>query len=296
MPRAHVLLALAVALVWGVNFVVIEVGLESFPPLLFVALRFSAIALPAVFFFKRPPVHWKWILLIGTFLSTGQFALLFVAMDVGMPAGLASLVLQLQVMFTIGLAVVTLGEKPTRAQAVGAAVALGGMGVIAAGRSGAVTLVALLLCVAAAGSWAVGNVCTRMAQAPDAKAMLVWSSLVPPVPLAALSLAFEDWGSASLDLGGLLALLYVVVLATAFGFGAWTWLLKQHTAANVVPFALAVPVAGMGSAWLALGERPNGPEAAGALVVLLGLGLIVLSYRAERRSPSLLGRLRLRWT
>jgi O-acetylserine/cysteine efflux transporter len=284
--------------VWGVNFVVIDVGLDSFPPLLFVALRFTLIAVPAVFFFRRPPVHWKWILLIGTFLSTGQFALLFVSMDLGMPAGLASLVLQLQVMFTIGLAAATLGERPTRAQAVGAAVALGGMAVIGAGRSGAVTFVALLLCVGAAASWAIGNVCTRVAQAPDARAMLVWSSLVPPLPLAGLSLGLEDWGSVSVDAGGVLALVYVVVLATAFGFGAWTWLLKRHPAASVVPFALAVPVAGIASAWLALGERPNGPESAGALIVLAGLALTVLSYRDRRdeRRPSLLGRLRVRWT
>ena len=293
MPRRHVLLALAVAVVWGVNFVVIDVGLDSFPPLLFVALRFALIALPAVFFFRRPAVHWGWILAIGTFMSTGQFALLFVAMDLGMPAGLASLVLQLQVIFTIGLAAVTLDERPTRNQVVGACVAFAGMGVIATGRAEAVPLGALLLCVAAATSWAIGNVCTRQAQAPDARAMLVWSSLVPPIPLAALSLATEDVQSATFDLGGVLALLYVVIAATAFGFGVWTWLLRQHAAAKVVPFALAVPPFGIGSAWIALGEQPNAAELAGAGLVLSGLALAVLGYRFR---PSVLGRLRLRWT
>jgi O-acetylserine/cysteine efflux transporter len=139
-----------------------------------------------------------------------------------------------------------------------------------------VPLSALLLGVAAAGSWAVGNVCTRRAQAPDALALLVWASLVPPIPLALLSLAFEDHSAISVDAGGLLALLYVVVGATAFGFGAWTWLMGRHRASQVVPFALLVPPAGIASAWLFLGETPNGAELAGALVVLAGLAVAVL--------------------
>ena len=298
MPRRHALLALAVAVVWGVNFVVIDVGLETFPPLLFVALRFSLIAVPAVFFFKRPSVHWGWILAIGTFMSTGQFALLFVAMDAGMPAGLASLVLQLQVLFTIGLAAITLKERPTPKQVVGAVIAFTGMAVIATGRAEAVPLAALALSVGAAASWAIGNVCSRTAQAPDARAMLVWSSLVPPIPLALLSYLTEDRGEiehalTSFDLGALLALGYVVVLATAFGFGVWTWLLKQYEAAKVVPFALAVPPFGIGSAWLLIDEQPNAAELTGAGLVLAGLAVTLVRYR---RMPSFLGRLRLRWT
>ncbi len=116
MPRRHVLLALAVAVVWGVNFVVIHVGLESFPPLLFAALRFTLTAVPMVFLVRRPPIDWRWILAVGTFLSAGQFGLLFVAMDRGLPAGLASLVIQLQALFTIALAVAFLGERPRRGQ------------------------------------------------------------------------------------------------------------------------------------------------------------------------------------
>ena len=302
MPVRHIVLALTVALVWGVNFVVIDVGLETFPPILFAALRFTLVALPAVFFVRRPGVHWKWVVAIGTFLSAGQFSLLFVAMDLGLPAGLASVVLQLQAMFTIFLAVVLLGERPGRRQLIGAAVALGGIAVIAAGRAEAVPLLAIVLAAGAGLSWAAGNVATRKAQAPDAKAMLVWSSLVPPIPLGVLSLSLEDHGQiehalTTFDLGGVLALLYVVIASTAFGFGAWTWLLKRHPASKVAPFTLAVPVVGIASAWLALGERPNLAEGVGAAIVLCGLALTVVSYRrrAERR-PSLLGRLRVRWT
>lgn len=287
MPGRHVALASAVAVAWGVNFVVIDVGLESFPPLLFVAIRFALIALPGLLIVGRPGVGVRNVLLVGTFLCAGQFGLLFVAIDQGMPAGLASLVLQLQVLFTIVLAFLILKERVSRLQVAGSAVALGGMAVIAAGRSGGVPLGALALTVLAAASWGVGNVLTRRAQAKDAAALLVWSSLVPPLPLLALSFAMEGRSRITsafthLDAGGVLALLYVVIVSTAFGFGAWTWLLRTHPAARVVPFALVVPVAGLLSAWIAPGERPNGAELAGSAIVLAGLGLTMRALGAPR--------------
>jgi O-acetylserine/cysteine efflux transporter len=284
MPRRHVLLALAVAVVWGVNFVVIHVGLDSFPPLLFAALRFAVTAVPLVFLVRRPPIDWRWIVAVGTFLSAGQFGLLFVAMDHGLPAGLASLVIQLQALFTIALAVAFLGERPARGQLAGAAVALAGIAVIAAGRSSAVPLLGLALCVGAAASWGIGNVCTRLAKAPDAFGLMVWSSLVPPVPLAVLSLVFEGPRAAGhafsgLGVSGVLALLYVVIGATLFGYGSWTWLLRRHEASRVAPFALLVPVAGIAAAWIALDERPGGAELAGAALVLAGLAIAVRALR-----------------
>jgi O-acetylserine/cysteine efflux transporter len=272
MPARHVLLAVAVAVVWGVNFVVIHVGLADFPPLLFVALRFTLVAFPAVLFVRRPAVPWRSVVAVGVFLSAGQFGLLFVAMDQGLPAGLASLVLQVQVLFTIGLAVLLLGERPRRLQVVGALIALGGIAVIALGRGGSVPLGALLLSIGAAASWGVGNICTRRAQADDPVALLVWSSLIPPLPLAGLSLALGE-GAPSIGVGGVLAVLYVVGGATFFGFGSWVWLMRHHPASRVVPFALLVPVAGIASAWIALGERPNTAEMVGAGVVLAGLAV-----------------------
>lgn len=275
-PGRHIAIAVLVAVIWGVNFVVIHVGLGSFPPLLFAALRFTLVAVPAVAFVGRPPVPVRWVVGVGLFLSAGQFGLLFVAMDQGMPAGLASLVLQLQALFTIALGAALLAERPTRQQLAGAAVALGGLAVIAAGRDAAVPLLSLMLCVGAAASWGVGNLCTKRAQAPDAVALLVWSSLVPPVPLLVLSLAFEGPASvgdavAGLDAGGLVALLYVVVFATFVGFGFWAWLLRRHPISRVAPFTLLVPVVGIAAAWAALGEKPSASEAVGAAVVLAGL-------------------------
>ncbi len=282
MPTRHALLAALVAVVWGVNFVVIDVGLDSFPPLLFVALRFAAVALPAVFFVKRPAVALRWVLGVGVFMCMGQFALVFVAMDQGMPAGLASLVLQTQALFTIGFGVLLLGEQPTRRIVAGALVATAGIAVIAAGRAEAVPLFALLLCVAAGASWGLGNISVRKAQAPDALALLIWASLIPPLPLLALSLVFEDWQAATLDGSGIAALAYVVVLSTFFGFGIWTWLMRQHPVARVAPFTLLVPPVGLAAAWVALGERPSASELAGAAVVLAGLAIVQGLYPRRR--------------
>src|SRR3954453_9898928 len=165
MPRRHVFIALAVAVIWGVNFVVIHVGLDHFPPLLFAALRFFLVAL-ALPFVPRPGLPVKYVIAVGIFLSAGQFGLLFIGIERGMPAGLASLVLQLQAAFTVGLAVLLLKERPKPAQLAGGALALAGIGIIAAGRASAVPLGALALTIGAAVSWGFGNVATRKAQSP----------------------------------------------------------------------------------------------------------------------------------
>jgi len=257
MPRRHVLIALAVAVVWGVNFVVIHVGLDHFPPLLFAALRFCLVAL-ALPFVPRPGVPVRYVIAVGVFLSAGQFGLLFLGIDKGMPAGLASLVLQLQAAFTVGLAVLLLKERPRPAQLAGGALALAGIGIIAAGRASAVPLGALVLTIGAAASWGFGNVATRKAQSPNPLGLLVWSSLVPPLPLLTLSLLTERSEAVEINAAGIGALLYVVVLSTLVGFGAWAWLLGKHPASTVAPFTLLVPVVGIASAWIALGEVPSG--------------------------------------
>ena len=288
MPRRHIVLALSVAALWGVNFVAIDYALESFPPLLLAALRFTFVAFPAVFILPRPPIPWRYVAGVGLSLSACQFGLLFVGIHVGMPAGLASLVLQLNAVFTVALAVTFLGERPGRGQLFGAAIALGGIALIAADRSGShVPIGAFLLCVAAAGSWGVGNVIVRVAQAPSGVALMVWSALVAPLPLLALSLAFEGGSSirdalahaSAKSIGGLL---FVVVVASLFGFGSWAWLMRHHAASKVAPFSLLVPVFGIGSAWLLLDERPSALELAGALVVICGLGLVSAALRPSR--------------
>jgi O-acetylserine/cysteine efflux transporter len=277
---------------WGLNFVAIDVGLETFPPLLFVALRFALTAFPVVLVTRTPGIAWRWVIAVGAFISVGQFGLLFVGIHAGMPAGLSSLVIQLQAVFTIALAVTILGERPTRAQLLGATVAFGGLALIATGRAESVPLIAVLLVVGAAASWGAANICTRLARPRDAFPLLVWASLVGPAPLVALSLAFEGSNAmtqalTSLDWPGLLSLLYIVVVATLFGWGAWTWLLARHPASSVAPFSLLAPVAALVSTWLVRGEQPSPTALAGGVVILAGLTLATVPLSRWRRTVSL---------
>ena len=278
MPRRHAALALIVAVCWAVNFVVIDIGLESFPPLLFAALRFGLTAFPAILLVPRPDVRWPAVVAVGLFICVGQFGLLFVAMNTGLPAGLASVIAPLQPVFTIPLAAVALGERPSLRQVAGVSLAVAGIGVIAAGRARGVPLQAVALGIASAASWGCGNVVTRAAGTKRPFSLLVWSSVVAPVPLLGLSLLFEGsarWQSAaaSIDASGVAALGYVVIVSTFFGYGVWYRLMSRHPASTVAPFTLLVPVVGIFTAWLVRGEDPTWGEVLGSLVVLVGLTL-----------------------
>jgi O-acetylserine/cysteine efflux transporter len=275
-PARSVALVMSVAALWGVNFVVIHVGLEHFPPLLFNALRFTLMALPAIFFVGPPRVAWKIVLGFGFLLGVVKFGLLFVSLDLGLPVGLSSLLLQLQVIFTIVFAGIVLRERPRREQIAGAAIAFAGLAVIGVDRAASAPILPFVLILGAAAAWGVTNVMTRVAQPPDPLAMLVWASLVPPLPLLGLSLLFEGPAEigdalAGVDVAGLAALAFVALVSGLFGFAAWTSLLKRHTAAAVTPFALLVPVFGIASAALLLGERPSALELGGAALICVGL-------------------------
>jgi O-acetylserine/cysteine efflux transporter len=270
MPRRHAALALVVAVCWAVNFVVIDIGLESFPPLLFAALRFGLIAVPAIFFVPRPDVRWPVVVAVGLFICVGQFGLLFVAMNTGLPAGLASVIAPLQPVFTIPFAVVALGERPSPRQVAGVLLAIAGLGAIAAGRAHGVPLQAVALGVASAASWGCGNVVTRAARPKRPLSLLVWSSVVAPVPLLGLSLVFEGtgrWQTAMSSVGasGIVALAYVVVVSTFFGYGVWYWLISRYPASTVAPFTLLVPVVGILTAWLVRGSIRRGASCSGLL-------------------------------
>ncbi len=285
MTRRHVALAVAVAVVWGLNFVVIDEGLKVFPPLLFVALRFAIVICPAIFLVGRPRVPARYVIGVGAFSGALQFGLLFISLSIGMPPGLASLVVQLQVVFTIAIAAVFLGERPHRRQLAGAVIALGGVAVIAATRTSAVVpLGALALCIAGSASWGIGNVITRIAKPPDAAAFLVWTSLVPPIPLFVVSLLTEGparigLAFRSLTVSAVLALLYVAALSTGFAYGSWAFLLRRYTASSVSPFALIVPVVGLTAAAVFVHENPSPAEVAGAAVVIIGLAMVTRSAR-----------------
>ncbi|MFC1409654.1 EamA family transporter [Streptacidiphilus sp. N1-12] len=283
MPPRHLALAVAVAAVWGVNFTVIDIGLAHFPPLFFSALRFLVAAVPAVFFVGPPRVAWRWVLAVGVVLGVVKFGLLFIGMRAGMPAGLSSLVLQSQAVFTAVFAALLLGERVRGRRLLGLGIGVAGIAVAAldqagSGAGGSGPMGAFALVVAAAVAWGLSNVITRRAAPPDVFRWMVWVSVVPPLPLLGLSLLFEG-GHAdlaalrSLDLAGVGSLLYVAWISTLFGFGAWGYLMRHHAASVVAPFSLLVPVFGMSSAWLLLDE-PITPLAGGAaLLVIAGIGL-----------------------
>lgn len=290
MPVRHLLLALAVVAVWGTNFVVIRWGLAELPPLAFAALRFALSSLPLLPFIARPAVPWRTLAAFGVLLGVGQFGLLFLAMRADISPGLASLVIQTQVFFTIGLALLLRGERLRPLQGLGFALALAGMGLIAsrvgatAGASG-VSAWGLLLVLAAALSWAAANLVARSAGRVDALGFMVWSSLAAVPPLAGLSLATEGGPAV---LGAALAAASPVAWAavlwqaagnTLFGYGSWNWLLARYPAATVAPTALLVPVFGMLASAGWLGEPLPAWKLGAAALVMAGLALNLLATR-----------------
>lgn len=290
MRPLHIGLAALVAAVWGLNFVVIEVGLAHFPPLLFSALRFLVAALPAVFLVGRPTVAWKWIVGVGIALGVAKFGLLFIGMDRGMTAGLSSLVLQVQAVFTALFAALALGERPGGVRVVGMAVALTGIGVAALDEGADGPVLAFVLVIAAAACWGVSNVLTRKAAPPDSLNFMVWVSTVPVLPLLVLSLLFEGWDRdvealAAFDLSGAGTLVYVAWISTVFGFGAWGFLLRHHPASSVAPFTLLVPVFGMSSAALFLGESVSPLRCLAAALLVGGVALTSLSRPRPAVAP-----------
>jgi O-acetylserine/cysteine efflux transporter len=291
MRTPHILLAVAVAAVWGLNFVAIKVGLRDFPPILFSSLRFALAALPLLVLGMRggPPVQWRFIVGIGVTLGVVKFPLLFFGMDVGMPAGLASLVLQSQAFFTAIFAAFVLGDRPGPKQVLGMVVAFAGVGVIAAEMPAGDSLLGLALCVAAAAAWGVSNIIMKRAKAPDLFGMMMWVSLIPPIPLLILSFLVEGpdriaHAFASLSWLGVGALVYIAAGATLFGFAAWGFLMRHYPASLVAPFSLLVPIFGMSSSALLLGETFSTLKLLGGLLVFSGLAVSVLKIPTLARA------------
>ncbi|MGF0337601.1 EamA family transporter [Ectopseudomonas toyotomiensis] len=276
MTPKDLLLALLVIVVWGLNFVVIKVGLHGMPPMLMGALRFMLAAFPAILFVRRPQVPLRWMLAYGMTISVGQFAFLFYAMYVGMPAGLASLVLQSQGFFTLFFAALFLGERLRGSNLFGLLVAASGLVLIGLQGGQAMTLAGFALTIAAASMWALGNVVTRKLGKVNLVGLVVWGSLIPPLPFLALSLWLEgpELISQSLrtfSLDSLLVLAYLAFGATILGYGLWSRLLSRYPASQVAPFSLLVPVVGISSSALLLGERLGSLQMVGAALVMAGL-------------------------
>lgn len=289
MPLNHLLLALAVVFVWGTNFVVIRWGLDGLPPFLFATLRFAFSALPWLLFIPRPTAPWHKLAAFGVLLGVGQFGLLFLAMQGSISPGLASLVVQTQVFFTIGLSLVLLKERVRGFQVLGLLLALAGLAVIALHLNAAVvTLLGLSLVLCAAFFWACANLVVKSLGPVNMLHFMVWSSAFAVPPLLAISWFVEGPALMQSALTQATPLVWASVLwqalgNTLFGYGVWNWLLARHPAATVAPLALLVPVFGMGASALSLGESLPGWKLGAAALVLSGLAVIVLWPRLQAR-------------
>ncbi len=294
-PR-DIALALFIAVLWGVNFIVMKHAVSEIPPLLLTAVRFSLAAVPMVFLLPRPQVSWAILIAYGTAFGVVKFGLLFTAFHLGGAAGLASILLQTQVFFTILMAQAFMGEVVGTRQRLGIVIAMAGVGTIIVSGIADAALTPVLLIVAAAIAWAVANLIQKRAGQMqggkiDMLAFTVWTSLVSPLPMLALSYAVEGraaWQSTWTHLTwlGIGAVLYLAYPVSVIGGAIWGSLLARYPAATVAPFALLVPVIGMAGGVLVYGERLTIGNLTGSGLILAGLTLIILAGRAAMPRPT----------
>lgn len=295
--RPDIIIGLIVVVLWGLNFIAIKMGLREVPPFLLGALRFLAVTFPAIFFLPRPPVAWRLLVALGLTINVGQFAFLFLGMKLGMPAGLASLILQAQAFFTLIVAVAFLGERWSGNQLVGLVLATVGMTVIGSKQGGSMTAIGFWLTLAAAASWGIGNVIMRRVTQGvppfSMLALVVWTGAVAILPLTILSWLVEGpdaWQAAwqDLSLTTFASVAYIAYFATLGGYSLWGKLMSRNPAAVVSPFALLVPIVGISSSALLLGEALSIWQTLGALLVMTGLVVHVFGGR-WRKSKIVVG-------
>ena len=285
MPVRHVALAVLIAAIWGFNFVVIKVGVTGVPPILLATLRFLFAAIPLVFFVARPPrAQWLWIGLYGLTLGTIKYSLVFSGMKLGMAAGVTSIVMQSQAFFTIIFAAFLLRDTPNPRQIFGGTIAMAGLALIGVSRWTGAEFMPFLLVLSGAVAWAVANIISKKAGKVDALSFIVWSSLVATGPLFVVSMLIEGPGTIQaafekMSLLSLGAILFLAYPSTIVGFGLWSWLLVRYPASTVAPFSLLVPVFGIASAAICLGETIDQWEAFGGVLILAGLAVTVFGHR-----------------
>lgn len=292
MKPFHILLAVMVTVIWGIAFVVSKIGLESFSPAQLTAFRFLVASL-AVIWVPRPKISWTQLVAIGLTLFTGQFLLQFFGIANGMPAGLTAVVSQIQALFTVIFAAVILGDKPTRQQGTGMLLALAGLLMIGLNLGGTITFLSFALTLASAISWAIGNILIKQLRDVNALHLVVWASLVPPLPAFTISLVLDGYEPlltlvATASWQAILAPLYLGILASVIAYAVWGNLLRNYPAGVVAPFALLSPCVGMlASAWV-FDEKFSAFQLAGMICILAGVATVVLPwhYLVRRRAPS----------
>lgn len=294
MKKKDLILALLVVIVWGANFTVIKLGLSGVPPMLLAALRYLCV-IPAIFFVKRPQISLRDMLLYGFSVGVGQFSCLFYAMKIGMPAGLSSILLQSAAFMTPLAAFVMLNEKIKSRQIVGLVIALIGLCFIATSALdgiGGVSFLSLFLTLLAAGFWAISNIIIKSAsnkieangEKLDMMGVVVWSSLIPPIPLLAMAIIMDSPRTIldaiyTLNPIAIFSILYLALGATIFGYGMWSILLGKYPASKISPLSLMVPVTGLISARIVLGENLSSLQWIGGIIIFLGLAVSVLDTK-----------------
>ena len=293
MKFRDILLVLAAILIWGLNFSIVKFGLDELPPILFSAVRFSIIAIPAVFFIPFPKTSLWNIIGVGVFLGIIKYSLLFIAMKADASAGLSSLILQTQVFFTIGLSILFFKEKINKAQLFGIVIALIGFSLFFINSGGNITQYGLILILLAALSWSISNLIMKQINDINLIHFIIWISLIPPIPLFILSYFLESQDPVGLILAttakGWGSLLFASYISMLLAFAIWAWLMKAYSAAVVTPFALLIPVVGIIASSIILGESLTPLELLATSLIMLGLFLCALGNRIMR---FLLGRSR----
>ena len=301
MSFKDILLALCVVIIWGVNFVIIKLGVTALPPLLLGALRFIFVAFPAIFFFKRPKIPFKLLLLYGLTISFGQFAFLFCAIRFGMPAGIASVILQSQAFFTLILGAMLLKETLQATHYIGMFIAIAGLTILANGATTGglddIPLLGLIFTLIAGLSWACGNITNRIIMQNQgenkcsALSLVSWSALIPIIPFLLSSWVLEGGDAIVQGISGfnwsvLGMVIYLAYLSTFVGYGLWGILLGRYEAWRVAPFSLLVPVFGLSSSALFLGENINGIQIAGLAFIMAGLIVTLFGKKIIQRLRS----------
>lgn len=291
MPVRHLLLALAIVAVWGSNFTIVHLAFDHFPPLLFATLRFAFVFVPVALFVRRPAVRWRTIAIYGCLIFAGQFGLMFYAMGGMISAGLASLVVQSQVFFTILFAAWFTGERLRAVQALALAFAFAGMALLVVEADGGTTALGLLLVTAAGLCWAGGNHVARSIARDDALRLTVWATMFAAPLLAVAALVVEGPVAIAQSLlhappAAWAAVAWQSIGNTMFGYGMWAWLLSRHSAATVSPLSLLVPVFGIGTSAVILGEPLPAWKLIATGLILIGLVINILASRRKLKYTS----------
>lgn len=272
----HLFLALLTVSIWGLNFIAIHYGLKTFPPLLLCAVRFFLAAIPFVFFLPKPKAPWHFIVGYGVFTFAMQFGLLFTGIHLGLSPGLASLVLQVQVFFSMGLAALLFHDRPSKWKIIGALIAFAGLGLVASRVGGGTTLIGFVLMLFSALSWAIGNMFSKKVAAKSPLALVAWGNLIAFPFMVVASLATEGldvitYSFSNTNVETILSILYIVYMSTTLGYGIWGFLLNCYSTSVVVPYTLLVPVIGLLSSAVFLNEELPAWKIIACVIIMAGL-------------------------